>query len=137
HLVDEGYLVSRERKGFFVNPNILVGRVATPPTPRPAQDIQGTPPQWRSRFRYLPSGQRNIGKPADWQTYPYPFLYGQYDAGLFPVAEWRECCLRTLGGMEVREWAQDMILRDDESLLQQIRTRLLPRRGVWAGDDEI
>lgn len=137
HLVDEGYLVSRERKGFFVNPNILVGRVATPPSPRPPEDFQGTPPQWRSRFRYLPSGQRNIGKPADWQTYPYPFLYGQYDAGLFPVAEWRECCLRTLGGMEVREWAQDMILRDDESLVQQIRTRLLPRRGVWADDDEI
>ncbi|WP_341648308.1 winged helix-turn-helix domain-containing protein [Thauera humireducens] len=29
-LVDEGYLVSRERKGYFVNPNILAGRVAPP-----------------------------------------------------------------------------------------------------------
>jgi GntR family transcriptional regulator/MocR family aminotransferase len=30
-----------------------------------------------------------------------------------------------------------MILRDDESLVRQIRTRVLPRRGVWASDDEI
>ncbi|NYT75912.1 PLP-dependent aminotransferase family protein [Alcaligenaceae bacterium] len=137
HLVDTGYLISRERKGFFVNPNILQGRVATPPSQQMPEVTPGSQTQWRSRFRYLPSGQRNIGKRADWQSYPYPFLYGQFDANLFPVAEWRECCLRTLGSMEVREWAQDMILRDDESLLQQIRTRLLPRRGVWAADDEI
>lgn len=27
HLVDEGYIVSRERSGYFVNPDILGGRV--------------------------------------------------------------------------------------------------------------
>lgn len=135
HLVDEGYLVSQERKGYFVNPSILAGRVAKP-QPLPANTTT-YPPDWSTRFRFLPSEQRNIKKRADWQSYPYPFLYGQFDASLFPAADWRECCLRTLSALEISEWAQDMILRDDPSLVQQIRTRLLPRRGVWANDDEI
>lgn len=45
--------------------------------------------------------------------------------------------MKTLSVLEISEWAQDMILRDDDSLVQQIRTRVLPRRGVWANDDEI
>ena len=31
HLVDEGFLVSRERSGFFVSPDILRGRVQAKP----------------------------------------------------------------------------------------------------------
>lgn len=135
-LVDKGYLISRERKGYFVNEAALAGRVPLP-SPDTTAEQSITPPDWSSRFRFLPSGQRNIKKPANWQSYPFPFLYGQFDADLFPAAEWRECCLRTLSAMEVSEWAQDMILRDDDSLVQQIRQRLLPRRGVWASEDEI
>jgi GntR family transcriptional regulator/MocR family aminotransferase len=133
-LVDEGYLVSRERKGYFVNPNILAGRVAPP---EPQAEAAGTLPEWSRRFRFRPTMQRNIRKRADWQRYPFPFVYGQFDAGLFPTADWRECCMKTLSVLEIGEWAQDMILRDDDSLVQQIRTRVLPRRGVWADDDEI
>lgn len=136
HLVDTGYLVSHERKGYFVNAAILSGRVPLP-DPHISDAAPDNPPDWSARFRFLPSGQRNIKKPADWKSYPYPFLYGQFDADLFPAAEWRECCLRTLSAMEISEWGQDMILRDDESLVEQIRRRLLPRRGVWAAEDEI
>lgn len=133
-LVDEGYLISCERKGYFVNPNILIGRVQ----PFQAQaKATNHSPEWSRRFRYRPMMQRNILKRADWQRFPYPFVYGQFDAGLFPTADWRECCMKTLSVLEISEWAQDMILRDDESLVQQIRTRVLPRRGVWAGEDEI
>lgn len=136
HLVDKGYLVSLERKGYFVNADILAGRVPLPDPPIVPAEPQN-PPDWSSRFRFLPSGQRNITKPGDWRSYPFPFLYGQFDTDLFPATEWRECCLRTLSTMEISEWAQDMILRDDDSLVQQIRRRLLPRRGVWAAEDEI
>ena len=34
-------------------------------------------------------------------------------------------------------WAPDHINRDDESLVQQVQTKILPRRGVWASPDEI
>ena len=39
--------------------------------------------------------------------------------------------------MEIRNWAPDLIERDDDTLVQQIRTRVLPRRGVFAMPDEI
>lgn len=134
-LVDEGYLLSRERKGHFVNPEILAGRAGK--TDVPLTEPPASAPDWSRRFRFRPSAQRNICKRADWQTYPYPFVYGQFDPTLFPTADWRECCMKTLSVLEINEWAQDMILRDDESLVRQIRTRVLPRRGVRASDDEI
>jgi len=139
-LVDEGYLIARERSGYFVNPEILGARVSG------VASLRGAPgpgmhassrPDWGRRFVFRPTQQRNIVKRANWRDYPYPFLYGQYDPALFPTADWRECCLKALSVLDIHEWAQDMILRDDESLVQQIRTRVLPRRGVWAGTDEI
>lgn len=134
-LVDEGYLLSHERKGHFVNPEMLEGSAPAVVAPQPANPE--AMPDWDRRYRFRPSAQRNIVKRPDWQTYPYPFIYGQFDPAQFPTADWRECCMKTLNVLEIGEWAQDMILRDDESLVRQIRTRVLPRRGVWASDDEI
>jgi len=135
-LADEGYLVSRQRSGHFVNAEMLAGRLAAPAR-APLTELVGAPPDWERRYRLRPSQQRSIVKPADWQKYPYPFLYGQFDAALFPTADWRECCIKALSVLDIREWAPDQIARDDESLVQQIRTRVLPRRGVWASADEI
>lgn len=150
-LVDEGYLVSRERSGYFVNSDILRGRVRGGPqrasrpayTPPAADDDGDLPsprrrgPQWQQRFRIQPTAQRNIVKPRHWQKYPYPFLYGQFDPTLFPTADWRECCAKALSVTEIRSWAADFIVHDDELLVEQIRTRVLPRRGVFAATDEI
>lgn len=146
-LADEGYLVSRQRSGHFVNGDILTGRVAgasraaAPKAPvdegaRGASTRDGRP-DWERRLRERISAQRSIVKPADWQAYPYPFLYGQFDPTLFPTAAWRECCIKTLSVLDTRDWAPDQIARDDEALVQQIRTRVLPRRGVWASADEL
>ncbi len=133
-LSDDGYLISRERSGHFVNPAMAAGRVARS---RDAKVVRGKPPAWQRRLCLHPQAQRSIEKPADWQKYPYPFLYGQFDPTLFPTADWRECCLKTLSVLDIREWAPDLIARDDESLVEQIRTRVLPRRGVWASADEL
>jgi GntR family transcriptional regulator/MocR family aminotransferase len=132
-LQDEGYLISRERSGYYVNSEMLVGSLDVEAVPPPLSHQ----PDWASRYRFRPSLQRNISKRADWQKYPYPFIYGQYDPQLFPTADWRECCMKALSILEIYEWAQDMILHDDETLVQQIRTRVLPKRGVWAAADEI
>ncbi|WP_199055027.1 PLP-dependent aminotransferase family protein [Aquitalea sp. ASV15] len=134
-LVDEGYLVSRERSGYFINADILAGGQKKQ-IPGPETQASGGP-DWERRFTFRPSLQRNIVKRDNWQDYPYPFIYGQYDPVLFPTASWRESCLKALSVLDIHEWAQDMILRDDESLVQQIRSRVLPRRGVWASADEI
>ncbi len=135
HLVDEGYLVARERSGYYVNEDILAGRVSVEAVEPHRGDMFG--PDWTSRFRTTPSRWRQIVKPKDWLNYPYPFIYGQCDLALFPVADWRECSRRALSVGAIRGWARDSIDSDDAQLLEQIHTRLLPRRGVWASSDEI
>ncbi len=131
-LRDDGYLEARERSGYYVSRAILAGRALPSPPPPPGEQLD-----WERRLCVLPRAQRSITKPANWQQYPHPFLYGQFDPALFPTAEWRECCIKALSVMGIREWAPDQITRDDETLVQQIRTRVLPRRGVWAGADEL
>jgi GntR family transcriptional regulator/MocR family aminotransferase len=140
-LVEEGFLIARERSGFFANPDILGGRVRaadmrdqageTKPSVMPAG------PNWQDRFRLHPSAQRNIVKPANWQDFPYPFIYGQVDQGMFPLAAWRECSRQALSVTAVRDWSKDRFADDDPLLIEQIRTRLLPRRGVRVAADEI
>src|SRR5829696_326351 len=125
HLVDAGFLESSERRGYFVSREIEPPQLAVAPA------AASSAIDWSRRFVVRPSEQRNIVKASDWQRYPYPFLYGQFDPALFPVAEWRECSRRALGASELKGWAQDLIDGDDPLLVEQIRSRLLPRRGVW------
>ena len=132
HLVDEGYLVARERSGFYVNDDIVKGRAQRPHVNSIASDID-----WANRFRVTGSSYRHIQKPANWQQYPYPFLYGQYDPALFPIADWRDCCRHADSVGAIHAWAGDRIDQDDPSLVHQIHTRVLPRRGVMVQPDEI
>ncbi len=135
-LVDDGYLVSRERSGFSVAANPPAG-MAQPQVQSPRPDIVPTAQHWDQRFRVRSSAFRSIVKPSDWQSYPYPFLYGQFDSGLFPIADWRQCCRQALSLMELNDWAPDKIDKDDPLLIEQLRSRILPRRGIWAQPDEI
>ena len=59
------------------------------------------------------------------------------DPALFPLSEWRECSRQALSVDAVRDWCTDHFTLDDSLLVEQIRTRLLPRRGVRVGADEI
>lgn len=133
-LVDEGFLTARERSGYYVSEDILAGRVLGPQLPA-RRGVAGL--DWNRRMRFQPSKQRNIVKPRDWQNYPYPFIYGQFDPALFPIADWRECAREALSVTAIRDWARDSIDRDDPLLIEQIHTRVLPRRGVWVSTDEI
>ena len=129
-LVEEGFLISRERRGYFVNEDILRGQVQLGGSPRPAVAPAASPgPDWARRFRVHPTAQRNIVKPRNWQQFAYPFIYGQYDPELFPIAAWRECTRQAQSLDSIRDWAIDRFTDDDPLLIEQIRTRLLPRRG--------
>ncbi len=133
-LVNEGYLLTKSRSGHFVNPEIVAGHATVARTPSAARS---TPAVWAPRFRGAVSAQRNIVKARDWQRYPYPFIYGQIDPAQLPMPGWRECSLQAISAAEVRSWAGDLIDGDDPLLIEQIQTRLLVRRGVFASPDEI
>jgi len=136
HLIDEHYLVARERRGYFVNTDILKGRVKGDPD---AQANRGGTEKsdWEHRFTLDLAQKRNINRPLDWQRFEYPFIYGQVDSSLFPVNDWRESCRMSLRVGAISEWTHDRVDHDDELLVEQILTRVLPRRGVWATSDEI
>ncbi len=135
HLLDDGYLIARERSGYYVNPDILSSTVAQ------AADVpgrvSGSAPNWGQKLKVFPSSQANMRKPRDWQKYRYPFIYGQFDPSLFPTNNWRECCRDAVSVPAIRDWASDRFDNDDPLLIEQIRTRLLPRRGVWASAEQI
>jgi len=133
-LIDEGYLVSRERSGYYIDKTMLNGRVRVEPL-----KFEGShnKPDWDRHIKFHPSQQRNIVKPVDWKKYPYPFLFGQLDPDLFPVADWRECCRQALSVSDIQDVTPDRIDIDDPLLIEQIQARILPRRGVWASRDEI
>jgi GntR family transcriptional regulator / MocR family aminotransferase len=135
-LLDDGYLMARERSGYFVSEKAL-SEVAAPLRRIAVKSAQETAIDWSQRFKIKPSTGEFPSKPQDWQKYPYPFIYGQVDHNLFPLAEWRECTRQALGKKWLGTWTNDSWSVDDPLLVEQIRRRILPRRGIMASDDEI
>jgi len=132
-LVDKGFLVARERSGLFVNPDIVLGQANRSDQPATA----GNALAWSERLQSAVSQQRNIVKPVNWQDFAFPFVYGQFDASLMPLADWRACSQQSLLAPAVRKWSQDYVDRDHEGLVSQIQHRLLPARGIVAQRDQI
>ena len=129
--------MARERSGYYVSEKALAttpNGFASRARNRPAS---GNVPNWRARLVVHPSRQENITKWLDWQEYPYPFIYGQVDHNLFPLAEWRDCARQALGKRWFGAWTNDTWSHDDPLLVEQIRRRILPRRGIMASDDEV
>jgi GntR family transcriptional regulator / MocR family aminotransferase len=137
-LLDDGYLAARERSGYFVADKALETAIKPAKGAAAATSAEpGTDPQWKKRLLKHPAAQANIFKPLDWQSYTYPFIYGQVDHNLFPLAEWRDCARQALGKKWLGTWTNDTWAFDDPLLVEQIRRRILPRRGIMASDDEI
>jgi GntR family transcriptional regulator / MocR family aminotransferase len=136
-LLDDGFLVARERSGYYVAEKAGVD------TALPKRSVSAKPAgsgetvEWSQRFKQNPSAQENISKPLNWQSYTYPFIYGQVDHTLFPVADWRDCTRQALGKKWLGTWTNDTWAHDDPLLVEHIRRRILPRRGIMASDDEI
>jgi len=134
-LTADGYLVSRERSGVYVNERMVQGRVASGPGIA-ANDAESDS-HWRRRIKGGPQQPRRFRDLPNWQQYPYPFIDGHYDNSLYPVAEWREASRLALSMQEINEWSTGSGDADDPMLIEEIRTKILPRRGITAQPDEI
>ncbi|MBP1848779.1 PLP-dependent aminotransferase family protein [Rhizobium halophytocola] len=129
-LIDEGFLVSRERSGIFV----ASGRPHSLPS---LETVKTSADEWTPAFAVRPSALRQIDKPRDWFDYPYPFLFGQFDPGIFPTNNWREAIRATSSVKEINGWAGDQIDDDDPDLVEQLRVQVLPKRGIFADPGEV
>ncbi|WP_108124524.1 PLP-dependent aminotransferase family protein [Saccharospirillum mangrovi] len=141
-LVDDGYLVSRPRSGYFLHSDYHNGDAIDTPGPalKPSAKVHTSTvsaPSWGKRLARQPGQFEGILKPSNWCDYPYPFIYGQPGTNNFPINAWRDITRRRLAGGRDRDWLRDRIDQDDPLLVEQVRKRLLPRRGILARPDEI
>lgn len=134
-LIAEGYLVSRQRSGIFVNQEMLESRVGYSGTDSPAGKAASA--IWSRRIRGRRERKRDLHDIPNWHRYPYPFIDGKFDATLFPLTEWREASRLSLGVAEANDWSVGSADADDPKLLEEIRTKILTRRGIQARPDEI
>jgi len=133
-LVAEVFLAPRERSGFYVDAQAVDGLTETP---REARAVAGGAVDWAPRLAKRMGTQRFIQRPRDWQAYPYPFIYGQVDHGIFPIAEWRDCVRQAMGKRWLDAWTVDQYTEDDPLLVEEIARRILPRRGIAARPEQI
>lgn len=129
-LLAEGHLTSRSRSGIYV-----------------AADVPGMRTSRRTRgadlasplLARLPVASEEGGFrcPQHWHRYPFPFVDGRVDAELAPVAEWSEAIRLAGSRHEVVEWPQQAGDADDTMLVEEMRGKVLPMRGVEAGADEV
>jgi len=133
-LIEEGFLESRERSGLFVNRQILEGHVGFQGKP---SDSSLRDPRWRKRIRLRAGKEFQFHWPSNWQVYPYPFIDGHFDSSLYPTAQWREASRLVLGARITDTGEGEGGHADHPDLIEEIRTKMLPRRGITAKADEI
>jgi GntR family transcriptional regulator/MocR family aminotransferase len=133
-MVGEGFLESRERSGIFVREDILEGRIGFDGVPSSHDEPSS---DWRDRIRLGVERSPRFQWPADWQQHPFPFIEGYFDKSLYPAAQWREASRMALGTRIINEGTVTEGNADDPALIEEIRTKMLPRRGISAAPDEI
>lgn len=131
-LLSGDYLSARDRSGYFVSDN----------APQPADFGTAEPAgadtvDWRSAIANPLANVSVPEKPADWRSYPYPFIYGQADDSLFDHRNFRQCALQALGKREFPTVTADFFERDDPKLIEHIASHTLPRRGIAARPEQI
>ena len=127
HLIDDGYLISRERSGLYVNADIVkeIARAQSEAPGENAAEGEATPmegPDLSRRLQLTPSKLNYLALPENWRSIPFPFVYGQTDRALFPLTAWRECTRLALGSHDIADWIHDDKIYDDPYLIEQIKT---------------
>jgi GntR family transcriptional regulator/MocR family aminotransferase len=151
-LIEEGYIIAKERSGIFVSDNIHKGHVPTSSVTKAennkkfgkkyqsnnqATSINPPPSQNSYRFKGAVSTSSQTSCPSNWRSYSFPFIDGKFDSSLYPIKEWRDANNRANASGEIYQWSELQGLQDDPLLLDEIRSKILPRRGILASREEI
>ncbi|MDT0602272.1 PLP-dependent aminotransferase family protein [Thalassotalea castellviae] len=144
-LIEEGYLISKERSGIFVSDNIHKGCVQTSNSQLHNQALTSKKStslaQFKTPFHYNFKGAVSLTTysscPSNWRSYSYPFIDGKFDSSLYPIKEWRDANNRANASGEIYQWSELQGLQDDPMLIDEIRSKILPRRGIQASREEV
>lgn len=137
-LLDDGYLVSRPRSGYYLADNYKNQTTENHiELCEKEENSADSAPNWDSKIKVDSHLFPRIVKPSHWSCYQYPFIYGQPYINEFPLAHWREASRKVIADSQNHGWLCDKVDKDVELLIEQIRTRVLPQRGILANNDEI
>lgn len=138
-LVQDNFLIPADRRGYFINEKFLRQQlnISIPGRPQYLFERPDHAPDWEARLQLQPSTMMAIVKPRNWREYRYPFIYGQVEHDEQTSARWRDCARIAASGAHMRSWVDDQVMQDDALLVEQIIQRVLPRRGIKAGAEEI
>jgi GntR family transcriptional regulator/MocR family aminotransferase len=117
-----------------VKESVLEGRIDAPGAPSGPAEVD---PRWEQWIRNGISSKPRFQWPGDWQQQPYPFIDGYFDSSLYPTSQWREANRMALGARGLLENSATEGDADDPVLIDEIRTKMLPRRGINARPEEI
>ena len=130
----DGSITPQERRGYLVNEQFYESDNSADSE----QQNKTKSPVWHDKLITMkPATQTNIHKPENWQSLPYSCTIGQLDKSLIPYYEWREVVRHSSTLPEIQKWNMDHVDNDDPSLIKQIQSKVLPKRGIWANKDQI
>jgi GntR family transcriptional regulator/MocR family aminotransferase len=143
-LAADGYLVSKERSGYYVDP-VFIAQNAIDSidsqfnsiTHDPKGDKASSKVNWSSKLKLPLKDNLSPSIAHTWEKYPYPFVYAQMDNQLFPIDNWRKCWRDAVNVQAIKDWTGDRYDSDDPLLIEQIQKRILPNRGIQANTDEV
>jgi GntR family transcriptional regulator/MocR family aminotransferase len=133
-LMDEGYILSRERSGIYVNDDFQKGRLYFQ---KQSSELKKRVNNSSYRFKGALETTNDRSFPPTWRRYRYPFIDGKFDSSLYPVKEWRDANNKANATKEIFQWSELHGLEDDPMLIDEIRTKILPRRGIQSTSEEI
>jgi len=131
-LVGQGFLAAAPRSGYVVSDAAPRPHISRVPHLEASEGID-----WGAKLPRSLLERRQIEKPLDWRSFPFPFIYGQMDMSLFHHNAWRDCARQALGRRDFEDMARDAAADDDPMLVDYICSRTLPRRGIAADPNEI
>ncbi len=129
-LLAEGHIVSRARSGIFVATDVPSVRIASG---RRGSGVDGP---LASRLPAAPD-DRGFRCPGNWHQYPFPFIDGCVDSALMPNTEWREALRLASSRHEIDAISRSANDTDDAALIDEVRSKVLPMRGIDADADEV
>lgn len=129
-LLAEGHIVSRARSGIFVASDVPRVRIAS------GRRGGGEEGPLVARLPSAPD-DRGFRCPGNWHQYPFPFVDGCVDASLMPNTEWREALRLASSRHEIDAISRGANDTDDATLIDEVRSKVLPMRGIDANADEV
>lgn len=140
-LLDKGYIISKPRSGYYLHPDYTQSQENISNIEKHNRSSTNhqpaTPPQWSKKIVFKPSQYYGLLRPSNWKQYKYPFTFGQVDPSHFPINQWRSASKHITNAQFYPDWLSDTMDQDVPELIEQIRTRVLPKRGIWAKNSEI